>query len=228
MVDCWSIEVGYFQLDGWNANRDLPNPSIMITDRAGPYFPMDNASARYTSAIYLGELNVRQQVNEWLTFLAGFRVGELDERYRATGTETPLPMTATLTNNAFNHLYGFQVGADMQVFCNGPLKLNGLCKAGVYDNAISQVSHRSDFFVDDRAEGSVNQVSFLGEAGLVLSFQINEHLSARAVYQAVWLTGVALAPEQIPVTDFASGTTAIDANGFLFYHGGGVGVELKY
>jgi hypothetical protein len=229
MLDCWSIEVAYFQLDGWNANRYLPNPNVMVTDDAGPFFPMDYASARYTSAIYLGEVNVRQQVNEWLTLLAGFRMGELDERYCATGAEAfVVPITATLTNNAFNHLYGFQIGADVQVINACPVKLNAMCKAGVYDNAISQYSHREDLFNDDHAQGSVNQVAFLGEAGLVLSFQINEHVSARAVYQAVWLTGVALAPEQIPATDFASGTTSIDSNGALFYHGGGVGFEFKF
>ena len=229
MCDCWSIDVGYMQLDGWNANHYLANPSVMVTDVGGPFFPMDNASARYTSAIYLGEINVRQQTCPWLTLLAGFRMGELDERYRATGTETfVLPMAATLTNNAFNHLYGFQVGADVQVFNYCGVKLNGLCKGGIYDNAISQNSQRQDLFVDDHAQGSINQLAFLGEAGLTLSYEINEHFSVHATYQAVWITGLALAPEQIPVTDFVSGTTAIDSNGSLLYHGGGVGLEVKF
>ncbi len=229
MVDSWSLEVRYLQLDGWDANHYLPDPSVMVTDHTGPFFPMDYASARYTSAIYMGELNVRQQVNEWWAILAGFRMGELDDRYLATGQETFLvPETATLSTNAFNHLYGFQIGADVKLLDAGPWKLNMVGKAGIYDNAISQDSQRQDLLINDRAQGSVNQVAFLGEADLDLSYQINSHLWAHFTYQAVWLTGVALAPEQIAGTDFASGATAIDSGGSLFYHGGGVAFEVRF
>jgi hypothetical protein len=222
---CWSVEAGYFHLDGWEARASVPGDSYIVTDVNGGYFGVTDAYARYISAIYLGEINARYQWGDRLSLLAGFRMGELDERYRATGTEGA--GIATLTSDAFNHLYGFQIGADAEVIRAGALRINGLCKAGVYANSASQATRRFDDFLDESQTATKNHTAFLGEAGLALTYQFSEHLAARAVYQAVWLEGVALAPEQLGATDFA-GTAVVDTAGSMFYHGGGIGLELTF
>ena len=77
-------------------------------------------------------------------------------------------------------------------------------------------------------EANRSQAAFLGETGLVANYRVTKHLSFRASAEAVWLEGVALAPEQINKTDFAAGTASIDTHGGIFYYGGGLGAELKF
>jgi hypothetical protein len=213
-----SVEVGYFQLDGWQANNNVPDATNMITDNKGDQIAVTGASARYTSAIYLGEVNVRQQVTDWFTVLGGMRLGELDERYSAGGAG------GTLHNNAFNHLYGGQVGADLEVYNDGTWRLNGLCKAGLFANYVNQNSSDGTTAL----AASDQRTAFLGEVGTTLTYQVNEHFAVRAICQATWLQGVALAPEQARANDFGGVTAGVDATGSLFYYGGGVGCELKF
>ncbi len=95
----FAVEVGYFQVDGFNANGSVPGTSVMVTDVNGPYFFVTDATARYTSALYMGDLNIRWQWNDWLTLLSGFRMGQLNENYHAVGTgaRTPVPVTLDVT-----------------------------------------------------------------------------------------------------------------------------------
>ena len=84
----FAVEVAYFQFTGSAAHRDLPGLSIMVTDVNGPHFTVTDATALYTSAIYMGDVNVRWQWLDWLTLLSGFRMGQLNEHYHAAGTGT--------------------------------------------------------------------------------------------------------------------------------------------
>ena len=226
----WDIEVGYLQIDGWDANAFLPGLSFMVTDDGPANFGVIDASARYISALYMGEINVRREWLDGLTLLAGFRMGELDERYQTVAAGGFFPVPVIFTSTTVNHLYGFQLGADLKMFDNGPLRVNGLCKAGAYQNFINRSSQEVDTgFSDQTVSATCDRTAFMGEAGIVVSYQFTKHLSARFVYQAAWLEGVALAPEQIPNNiDFAAGTGTVDGAGGLFYHGGGAGLELKF
>ena len=230
----WDIEVGYLQIDGWDANAFPPGLSFMVTDDGPANFGVIDASARYISALYMGEINVRREWLDGLTLLAGFRMGELDERYQAVGTGQRSG-SVTFTSSTVNHLYGFQLGADLKVFENGPLRVNGLCKAGAYQNFInrssSQVDTGSGALPYEPISAAHTQTTFMGEVGIVVSYQFTKRLAARFVYQAAWLEGVALAPEQIPNNidfDAGTGTGTVDGAGGLFYQGGGVGFELKF
>ena len=217
----WEFEFGYFGLDSWNARNSIPGDSYMVID-SGQAVEVYDALVRYSSAIYLFEMNLRRQITDKVTLLAGFSAGELDEHYSAFDSYSYVDYSTT------NALYGFQIGADWTVFNKGPLRINTLCKAGVYGNSIHE---RSDFgtpATDGELKENVGHVAFLGQIGLAATYEFTPRFSARAYYQAVWLDGVALAPEQIGATSFASNTTTIDAGGSLFYHGGGVGLEFKF
>ena len=81
---------------------------------------------------------------------------------------------------------------------------------------------------DQTLDAHRNQATFMGEAGLVATYQVTCHFALRASCQAVWIEGVALAPEQIGATDFTTGAASIDTHGGIFYYGGGLGAELKF
>jgi hypothetical protein len=221
----WDVEVGYFQIDGWIASAAVPGTSLMVTDVNGAAFVVGDAAARYASNFHIGEINVRRSCTDWLTLLAGFRMGELDEHYDAGD----LLQSAVLDAATFNHLYGFQIGADAQVFEVGdPLRINVLCKAGIYGNSASQTIREASGEFIESLHANHCQAAFIGEAGLVATYRLTCHLAVRASCQAVWLEGVALAPEQIGTTNFDAHLAAVDTHGGIFYYGAGVGLELTF
>jgi len=226
------VEVAYFQVDGFTGVGLLPGTSRMVTDMAGTSLLVNDGTTRYTSALYNGELNLRRQANEWLTLLAGFRAIELDERYHGMGTDAGNPtLTDFLSTNTFNHLYGGQIGADAEMFnLGGPLQINVLCKAGVFGNAAQQNYQLapSGIPLDSFATRSCSQTSFLGDAGVVATYALTKHLAFRASLDTLWLTGVALAPEQISSVNLRRRTDVINTSGGVFYYGGGVGMECRF
>ncbi len=115
---CFHVEVGYFQVD-WTANSSANQLSggdgsvdMIYGNDGGPQtFTVDSgANIRYTSGLHLGEINLRHEVFDGLTLLAGFRMGELDEHYSVNGYNSLYGVgPTTLDIRTFNHLYGFQV-----------------------------------------------------------------------------------------------------------------------
>ena len=105
----WDLEAAYFQIDGWAVDRRVTGLSQMVTDVNGGNFYVNDAQARYTSQLHLGELNLRREWFDGLTLLAGFRMGELDELYSAGGaglvrrrrsTCTPRPSTTCMDSRS--------------------------------------------------------------------------------------------------------------------------------
>lgn len=231
----YDLEIRYFQLDGFAAERNLSGSSYMVTDVNQTGFLVDNGRARYDSALYNGELNVRQQWSDCLTLLCGFRMLQLKEHYLAAGTEAlATPRIDWLNTNTYNHLYGFQLGADILVYdMGGPLEIKALCRGGIYDNFASQnykcvSAEGGTILIDNRYRDTRNQASFLGEAGLVATYAVTERLAFRASAEAIWITGVALAPEQIGGVNTRTGVDWINTSGAVFYYGGGLGVEYRF
>jgi hypothetical protein len=225
----WELEVAYFQVDGSSAQAIVPGQSIMMTDVNGG-FAVTNPQFRDISALYWGELNLRRHWTDWLNMSVGFRMGQLNERYRATGMGAITPVPVSLNVDAFNHLYGIQLGADAEVYnMGGPLQINTLCKAAVFGNSASQNIRRVQTGLSDESlTATRDQATFLGEAGVAATYALTEHVAFRISVQAAWLEGVALAPEQIGETNFNAATTRVDTGGSLFYYGGGLGIDCRY
>ncbi len=225
----WEWELGYFQIDGWNANATIPGDSVMVTSSDSGLIVTD-AEAHYRSAIHLAEINLRRQWFDGFTLLVGFRAGELNEFYSESGTSLRTQDLSSLNVNTFNHLYGFQTGGIYEFYnMGGPLRVSAMCKAGIYGNSAMQSSRQIDGGVsDDTLADHRNQAAFMGEAAGTVTYQVTCHLSLRATCQAVWIEGVALAPEQIGANDFTGLTPGIDTHGGIFYYGGGLGAELKF
>jgi hypothetical protein len=226
----WDLEFAYMQLDGFESLESAVGPAWMVTDSTGAFALVNSPSARYGSALYSGELNARRQWNEWLTLLAGFRMVELDEEFLSGGTGFTGAEIIRLNANTFNHLYGFQIGADAEVYnMGGPLLINAICKAGAYQNYASQNMSRVDTGVSSLSLGATKErVAFMGEFGVVATYALTKHLAFRASAEAAWLEGVALAPEQIGANNFGTLASGIDTAGGVFYYGGGVGLEYRF
>jgi hypothetical protein len=251
----YDLEVSYFQIDGWSSDRTIvPDPTEWLVMRAPgtwlfgkePWLqtnqdtshdPTQAMAWQYATKLYDAELNARWDPGYRVTLLAGFRWVNLGENLQGAlspGTfswEKPF-WNGTTTNN----LYGFQIGADGKIWERGRFSIDGLVKAGIYDNnaesttAVS-VIHKSSF----SGSASTNDAAFVGETGLQCKYQVNKRLLLRAGYEVLWLQGVALAPEQIQETyittkwhDSTVQALGVNCSSGVFYHGATAGLEYSF
>lgn len=226
----WDLEFGYFHVDSWNASAAFPAAG-------GPYFlavdgntlansPVNSANFNYGSKLYSTELNLRRQRSDWFTVLAGFRYLEYEDLYNAAGTFAGGPYTHTVDAN--NHLYGFQLGADVRLWNRGgPFTVDGIVKGGIYYNAADQFSTVTAGGTSfDSAQSS--HTSALVELALKANYRLSRVWSVQAGYQLMWLEGVARAPEQIPSTDLVLGGSVLNTGGSPFFHGGFAGLTASW
>jgi hypothetical protein len=174
---------------------------------------------------------LRRERFDWLTLLAGFRMVELNERYFAIGEDVIFGFDDSVDVKVFNHLYGIQLGAEGEIFNRGgPLRVNAICKAGIFGNSADMNIRRVQpgNTIDEVLTSRKTHAAFIGEAGLSLTYALTEHLAFRASYSAMWVQGVALAPEQIGAANFTTMEAVADLKGDIFYHGGGMGLEYRY
>ena len=198
-VHGWDIELKYFGIDGWHAGADFPTGGNLVIEQGGTTLPVSSATFDEHSRLYNGELNFRHPFGPWLTPLIGFRWVQLNDDYQAAGNTppaTPHPPSFLHTINAFNHMYGLQIGTDAFLYQHGGVfRIDGFVRSGIFCNAASQNSSLSyqwpAFGVDDEwsAAGSVNHTAFVGELGLNASYQINRHVVLHGGYRVMLVDG---------------------------------------
>jgi hypothetical protein len=222
------VEVGYFGIDGYMASEtvystgnpisfSVPGYSYVVGNGGGIRFD-------YPSRIYSAELNGRIYLYDRLALLAGFRWVNLHENLIGTGIVNTVE-TQFLDVNVDNHLYGGQIGLDVSLLNNdGPFRIDGVLKAGVYGNYADQaIAIGTANYGDQR-----DHTAFLGEINLVAVYEITPNFLLRGGYQVLWLEGVALAGDQPATLDLTSGDYRPDTGGSLFYHGAFAGLEVNF
>jgi hypothetical protein len=205
-------------------------------------FPYQAMAWKSTTSLYNVEANGRLNLSSRVTLLAGFRWLQLNDNLQ--GTLTPADLTAPtwkkhhFYDNIFqikpggtagnyppfwntsvtNNLYGVQIGANVKMLEFGRFSLDGLIKAGIFDNNADQSTGVSMQKVVYPSQATTNNAAFVGEAGLQLKYKISNGLSLKVGYTALWLDGVALAPGQIRETS----TTKSSVHALGVNHGSGV------
>ena len=122
---------------------------------------------------------------------------------------------------------------DWKLLNCGRFSIDGLVKAGIFDNNADETTEVSIYRTVYGESASTNHAAFLGEIGLQCKYQVTDRLLLKAGYEALWLQGVALAPGQIPqtlshvtpVTDVYVQALGIDSGSGVFYHGATAGLE---
>ena len=230
----WDLEARYFRVDGWQAALGpivSPGGAVVhyVTPVGNTAFPA-TVSGTYASHLDSLELNLgRPVLGSWLSVFGGFRFLELDER-SLTFTQDVGPglNLATFDNGAINDLYGFQLGADARLWRRGPLSVECLVKAGVYDNrAVNRVAVAQQVGPAFSCRAQTDRAAFVGETALTAAYRFGDGWAVRAGYQLLWLEGMATASNQIAASDPVGGTARVDASGGLFYHGALVSLEFS-
>ena len=106
----------------------VPGGFLQTQDHPGQAMAWD-----YDTKLYNSELNVRWNLYNRLTLLAGFRWVQLSENLQ--GSLVPLEGFKPFWNTSTtNNLYGLQIGANGKIWERGRFSINGLIKAGAYVN----------------------------------------------------------------------------------------------
>jgi hypothetical protein len=229
------VEFRWFQLHDWIAATppvDSARGAVLqfATPLGNTLFPAQ-LSSRYSSSLDSFELNLKRPLTAQMSVLAGFRYLQLREGGLAITQDIgPGATTAVYAMDATNGLCGCQVGAERRLWDRGgPLHLDCLVKGGLYGNGARnrvRVTHETDLLFGSNA--ATAHAAFVGELGLAAVYEFNERLAARVGYQLEWIEGVALASEQIAVSDPFNGAATVDVTGSPFYHGITAAVEVRW
>ena len=170
-----------------------------------------------------------------LTFAGGTANGFQDE----VGNLSGVPDTLTLfreseTRNALN---GMQAIFQQEVMYYRGIVVNGVVKAGIYHNSASGAIVERYTGVDTSPGGATSRygrvfsdskgaVAFVGTVGLQSNIPLSNHWSLIGGYEATFIHGVALAPDQNLGN---SGTTySVNTNGDVIIHGANAGLQFAY
>lgn len=215
-----AVEIGYFAQ--YQMNGSYFNPG-------GAGFNLNNR-ADYRSTLNSGELNYRHWFTPEFSVLAGFRYLNWHENLNAAfDTASPLPPGSV---NQFYHtnndLFGGQIGGDWKhAFGNGfGIELGG--KAGVYGNR-SELDGAASLpgLGTFATNASSSRTSFVGELGLIGTYNLTPYFKVRAGYEVMWVEGLALAPDQVNPANFL-GAPSVNNRGGVFLHGAVLGLELAW
>jgi hypothetical protein len=225
-----AIEFRYFGIQDWQANTSIiTGPRWGFPNIPGYFSDSAQIDASYRSQLHSAELNL-QRDSSWnrLTWLAGMRWIGLDERLNLAESFIGSSMNHTFTTH--NNLFGGQIGAALKLWENGgPLHINCVSKAGLYDNSTS------NRYEDDDSWGNYNllcsdrkhQVAFAGDIGLTATYQWTKHVALQGGYQLLWIQGAAIAGDQAQAINYTA-HDGIASNGGVFYHGAMASVNITW
>jgi hypothetical protein len=180
------------------------------------------------------------QPGMYMSYLYGLRFMEIDESFmfhsKSTGqfgNDGTLPVQDAVGDydvTTHNSLLGLQIGADL-TFRQCKWTWGVESKLGAYVNFASQSSLIDAAVLDGTARPSYNlpfsgnssPAALVGEVGFQATYKFRPNLIGRAAWDFMWISGVALAPEQLQFV--SNPVTKVNTNGSIFSQGVSLGLE---
>lgn len=250
-----ALEFSYFGLFSGNATaiavRPDPEAFLIFPDNffGNVFIDMDGVQVDYSSSIHSFEANLScccgccnkscgkcgcgEVCCRSFTWFAGFRYLNLSDELnlRAQRTVGGEVEEGSYDIRTANNLFGAQLGARLRR-TKGQFGWEATGKAGIFGNDAQQEQSVTDFPnfpLRPTVLSRRGAVAFVGEINLSALYRLTDVWNLRAGYNAMWIEGVALAPDQLDF-DFAAaaGGEQLNNGGGLFLHGVSVGVEARW
>ncbi len=253
--ECRAVEFTYFGLFQGSASAAVvtPNSTAFLTfpdNLVGNVFVgMDRAEVNYSSQLNSFEVNlpcccgccdecrdecgcgeVRCRSFTWFT---GFRYLNLTERLNISAQRI---VAGAVEDGAYNirttnNLYGGQLGARLRR-SRGRFGWEATGNAGIFGNDAQEMQSVTDFpnfALRPTVSRSGGEVAFVGETNISAFYRLTDTWNLRAGYTAMWIEGLALAPNQLDFNFAASPSGNILHNGGgMFLHGVNFGLEARW
>lgn len=252
LSDTLSAEVSYFGLHDWNSAATLANSNPAANSLFSNFLALgggipDAFTFNYSSELHNAELNLRSlSVNDRLalSLLGGVRYINLSEECVLGAGSAVLALAEETRTTTNNHLTGLQFGGEAAYRLGDRWSLAALGKGGLFMNFanqhvsnVSTTAGTSTLILDTKTSGT--GLAGAVEAGLLLRCRLSDSLTVRGGYQVLYLTGLALAPEQfgslnndlskVPQTVTPGRTGAfLEDRGSALFHGPAVGFEVAW
>jgi len=175
--------------------------------------------------------NYRRGTVDWL---AGFRWAGLDEAtsLQLSGGNFSGPSSYNIRSST--NLFGAQIGGRGRMEWDR-WAIDGWAKAALAGTAMSQsadpiTSVNTPSAPPYRSARSVTEggVGFIGDLNVNLSYRLSDTWRLRTGYNFLWLTGVALAPNQFDFAASSTGGTGLNGGAGVFLHGANLGLEAAW
>jgi len=174
-----------------------------------------------------------QSKSQSIAWFSGFRYLSVNQRLNIVAQRTVANAVEEGSYNVRtqNNLFGGQFGGRLRR-TSGRLGWDATGFAGVFGNSAQQTQSVTDFpnfALRPDVTDSQGAVAFVGGGNLSGLYSVTKALNLRAGYNAIWIEGLALAPDQL---DFdlaaAQAGSRINNNGGMFLHGANVGLETRW
>lgn len=216
--------INNFELNGRFSPRGEPDRLVLHADGR---WERQCQPGTYMSYLYGIRL---MQINETFLFHS-FGQGQFNDDWTAVTQEA----VGDYDIATHNSLLGVQIGADMTFRqCRWAWGIQS--KVSPCVNIANQESFIDAATVTGADHGGpVNrrlvanryQAGFIGEVSFQATYKFRPTLMGRAAYDLMWITGVALAPEQIQISS-ATPVNSITTNGTIFAQGVSLGLEWMW
>ncbi|MCA8989715.1 MAG: hypothetical protein KDA78_18855, partial [Planctomycetaceae bacterium] len=210
---------------GW---RHVDFNELMASSFTGTFRAVDNAVGANGGLSHAALTDVN---GGNLTLISGAADG-FDDETGLLGGVGPDLIRMDENVNAQNQLDGVQFTLDALVMESERYLIETILKVGVFNNnaeaslveTYSGIGNDNSVYSRTLADTS-NNVAFVGQITLGGMYRVNDHFRLRAGWDVLFLSGLALAPEQAVL---AGNTLILNNEGTAIVNGGHLGVEYVY
>ncbi len=221
---CNDIEFEFFFVDNLGSSTVAATPGAQFTVY-GAAFGAAPIALGYSTNLYNYEANWRHSWGSGrVKTLIGFRAMQLGEDMTVADAASPPQL---FLGDVENQLYGGQLGIEGVIWQNCRWEIEGGLKCGIYHNsadfdaAFPQAGPAAVF------RAAEEHTAFSGELWLGVNYHLTDCIALKLGYQAMWMEGVAILPEQLD--DLAVPILGdLDMGGSPLYHGASFGAQLAW
>jgi hypothetical protein len=152
------------------------------------------------------------------------------EREQQTGDGTFAVESGVYDIRTSNNLFGPQLGARVRRW-GRRLGWEMAGRAGIFGSDAQQEQYLIDYdqyAIRPLTSAARGQVAFVGDLNFTGIYRLNDVWNLRAGYNLMWISGVALAPDQLDFDATLPSGDQIASDGSVFLHGVSFGVEARW